>query len=188
MQDTAQIHSTTDTETASLKIPPHSVEAEVAVLGGILIDNDVWEKVVELVYEEDFYRKDHGLIFHAISSLDNKGEPFDVVTVAEWLENHQQLDDVGGLSYIASLAESTPGASNISAYCNIVHKRSVLRQLIHATTNISETVFNPQGRNSDDILDFAEQTVFEIAEQETRGRRNYNPIKDLLVRALDRVD
>ena len=188
MQDSAQLSKTTDTETLSLKIPPHSIEAEASILGGVLLDNEVWEKVAELVYPEDFYRKEHRIIFKAIVDLDEQGSPFDVVTVAEWLENHQQLDDVGGPSYLARLAENTPGVSNIIAYCDIVHKRSILRQLIHATTRISETIFNPEGRQSDEILDLAEQTVFEIAEQETRGRRNYQQIKDLLVRALDRVD
>lgn len=188
MQDSAQTPSATDAETTSLKIPPHSIEAEQAVLGGVLIDNSVWEKVLERVFEDDFYRKDHRIIYHAIAALDNAGEPFDVVTVAEWLDNHQQLEDASGLSYLAALAENTAGASNITAYADIVRKRSVLRQLIRATNDISEVVFNPQGRNSGDILDFAEQTVFEIAEQESKGRRNYNPIKDLLVRALDRVD
>jgi replicative DNA helicase len=188
MQDSAQTPSATDAETTSLKIPPHSIEAEQAVLGGVLIDNSVWEKVLERVFEGDFYRKDHGIIYHAIAALDNAGEPFDVVTVAEWLDSHQQLEDASGLSYLAALAENTAGASNITAYADIVRKRSILRQLIRATNDISEVVFNPQGRNSGDILDFAEQTVFEIAEQESKGRRNYNPIKDLLVRALDRVD
>ncbi len=191
MQDISQTSGQAgprDKETASLKIPPHSIEAEIAVLGGILTDNSVWERVIERVFEEDFYRKDHRIIFHAISSLDSEGDPFDVVTVAEWLDNHQQLDEAGGLSYIAALAENTAGASNITAYADIVRKRSILRQLIRATNQISETVFNPKGRNSDEILDFAEQTVFEIAEQEAKGRKNYRSIKDLLVGALDRVD
>jgi len=188
MQDTAQLSDTTDAETLSLKIPPHSIEAEASILGGVLIDKDVWENVAELVFEEDFYKKEHRVIFHAIAALDSNGDPIDVITVAEWLENHQQLDDAGGLPYLARLAENTPGVSNVVAYCNIVHKRSTLRQLIRATTKISESIFNPKGLDSDEILDLAEQTVFEIAEQETRGRRNYLPIKDLLVRALDRVD
>lgn len=177
-----------DRETASLKIPPHSIEAEIAVLGGLLTDNDIWEKVAEKVFEEDFYRRDHRTIFHAITVLDNEGKPFDVVTVAEWLDCHQQLEAAGGLSYLAALADNTAGASNITAYADIVRKRSILRQLIHATNEISSTVFNPQGRNSDQILDYAEQTIFEIAEQEAKGRKSYRPIKELLVRALDRVD
>lgn len=188
MQESAQTPGARDKETASLKIPPHSIEAEIAVLGGLLTDNSVWEKIAGRIYEDDFYRKDHRTIFHAINRLDQESKPFDVVTVAEWLDSHQELDNAGGLSYLAALAENTGGASNIAAYADIVRKRSVLRQLIRATNEISETVFNPQGRSSEQILDFAEQTVFDIAEQEAKGRKSYRLIKDLLVRALDRVD
>lgn len=189
MQDTLpSTGAAKDKETASLKIPPHSIEAELSVLGGLLTDNSTWEKVAERVFEDDFYRRDHRIIFHAITALDNDGKPFDVVTVAEWLDSHQQLEAAGGLSYLAALADNSAGASNITAYADIVRKRSILRQLIHATNEISQTVFNPQGRNSDQILDYAEQTIFEIAEQEAKGRKSYRSIKDLLVKALDRVD
>jgi replicative DNA helicase len=188
MQESVHTPETRDKETASLKIPPHSIEAEIAVIGGVLTDNSVWEKVVEHVSADDFYRKDHRIIFQAINSLDLSGQPIDVVTVAEWLDNHQQLEDAGGLSYLAALAENTAGASNITAYADIVRKRSILRQLIRASNQINDTVFNPQGRSSEEILDFAEQTVFEIAEHEAKGRKSYRSIKDLLVHALDRVD
>lgn len=188
MQDTAQSSGAVDRETASLKIPPHSIEAEQAVLGGLLINNSVWEHVSERVSEDDFYRKDHRAIFRAISLLDDEGQPYDVVTVAEWLDNHQQLDDAGGLTYLAALAERTPGVSNVKAYADIVRKRSVLRQLIQATNTISDNIFNPEGRTNEQILDIAEQTVFEIAEKESKGRRTYDTIKDLLVGALDKID
>lgn len=188
MQDTAQSTGAADRETASLKIPPHSIEAEQAVLGGLLINNSVWEHVSERVSEDDFYRKDHSVIFRAISLLDNEGQPYDVVTVAEWLDNYQLLDDAGGLAYLAALAEKTPGVSNVKAYADIVRKRSVLRQLIQATNTISESIFNPEGQTNEQILDIAEQTVFEIAEKESKGRRNYDTIKDLLVGALDKID
>jgi len=188
MQDTAHTTETVDKETASLKIPPHSIEAEQAVLGGVLLNNDVWEHVTERVSEDDFYRRDHRVIFRAMTTLDDDGQPYDVVTIAEWLENHQQLDDAGGLTYLAALAEKTPGVSNIKAYADIVRKRSVLRQLVQATNKISENVFNPQGLSNEQILDQAEQVVFEIAERETKGRRTYDTIKDLLVNALDKID
>ncbi len=188
MQETAHTPETVDKETASLKIPPHSIEAEQAVLGGLLLNNDVWEHVSERVTEGDFYRKDHRVIFKAISKLDDEGQPYDVVTVAEWLDSHQELDDAGGLSYLAALAERTPGVSNVKAYADIVRKRSVLRQLIKATNTISENIFNPQGQTNEQILDLAEQTVFEIAERESKGRKNYSSIKDLLVNALDKID
>ena len=189
MQDTVpSAGAAKDKETASLKIPPHSIEAELAVLGGLLIDNSAWDRVAGRVFEEDFYRRDHRIIFQSISTLDNEGKPFDVVTIAEWLDSHQQLEAAGGLSYLAALADNSAGAGNITAYADIVRKRSILRQLIQATGKISESVFNPQGRNSDQILDYAEQTIFGIAEQEAKGRKTYRSIKDLLVTALDRVD
>ncbi len=188
MQETLQTSLSGDVETASLKIPPHSIEAEQAVLGGVFLDKDAWDKVAERVREEDFYRKDHRIIFRAIRTLSDEGSPYDIVTVAEWLENHQLLDDAGGMRNLAALAENTPSASNISAYADIVRKRSILRQLIHATTDINDTVFNPQGRSSEQILEFAEQTVFEIAEQENLGRNKYQSIKEYLKEALNRVD
>lgn len=186
MQDTAQPSS--DSETKALKIPPHSIESEQAVLGGLLLDKEAWIKVVEKLQAEDFYRKDHRIIYHAIAALEAESKPFDIVTVSEWLESHQQLDQAGGLAYLAALAENTPSASNIAAYADIVRKRSILRQLIRVTSEISETVFNPMGRNSEEILDYAEQSIFEIAEQETRGKRSYQPINNLLSTALDKID
>ncbi len=188
MQEPGQTSFSSDAETLALKIPPHSIEAEQAVLGGAFLDKEAWDKVVERVREEDFYRKDHRIIFRAISQLSDEGEPYDIVTVAEWLENHQLLDDAGGMRKLAALAENTPSASNISAYADIVRKRSILRQLISATTDINDTVFNPQGRSSEQILEFAEQTVFEIAEHENRGKKSYQFIKEYLKDALHRVD
>jgi len=188
MQESIHTSLSSDAETLALKIPPHSIEAEQAVLGGAFLDKEAWDKVVERVREEDFYRKDHRIIFRAISALSEDGQPYDIVTVAEWLENHQLLDEAGGMRNLAALAENTPSASNISAYADIVRKRSILRQLISATTDINDTVFNPQGRSSEQILEFAEQTVFEIAENENRGRKSYQEIKEFLKEALNRVD
>ena len=176
-----------DPETRSLKVPPHSIEAEQSVLGGLFLDKDALIKVVERVQADDFYRQDHRIIYNAINALDGEGKPFDLVTVAEWLESHQQLDDAGGLSYLAALAENTPGSSNVGVYADIVRKRSVLRQLISATVKINETVFNPMGLSSEQVLDFAEQAIFEIAEQETRGKRAYKNISELIVDPDDTV-
>lgn len=188
MQEPVHTPYSNDAETAALKIPPHSIEAEQAVLGGAFLDKEAWDKVVERVREEDFYRKDHRTIFHAINKLSEEGQPYDIVTVAEWLENHQLLDEAGGMRNLAALAENTPSASNISAYADIVRKRSILRQLISATTDINDTVFNPQGRTSEQILEYAEQTVFEIAERENQGKKSYHGIKDYLKDALERID
>ncbi len=186
MSESAKAKS--DPETRALKIPPHSIEAEQAVLGGMLLDPESFVRIADRVHAEDFYRNDHKLIFSAVSDLEKDGKPFDVVTVVEWLETHQKLDEAGGLSYVAALADNTAGVSNITAYADIVRKRSVLRQLVKAASQITESVFNPQGRASEEILDSAEQSVFEISEQQDRGRKNYTPIKDLLVATLDRVD
>jgi replicative DNA helicase len=174
--------------TDALKVPPHSIEAEQAVLGGLMLDNDAWLLVAEHVTEQDFYRNDHRIIFGAIAGLAGAGKPCDVVTVAEALELNGELERVGGLPYIASLAEHTPSAANISAYADIVRGRSVLRQLIRAGANISGVAFNPEGRTSEELLDEAERIVFEIAEQNNRGRAGYKSIKELLGSALDRID
>ncbi len=188
MQEIAPSPGHIDQETSALKIPPHSIEAEQSVLGGVLVNNDVWINLADRLHEEDFYRKDHRVIFNAIASLEAGGNPFDVVTVVEWLENHNRLEEAGGMGYVAALAENSTGPSSIAAYADIIRKRSIMRQLIRASGEIGETVFNPQGMSSEEILEFAEQKVFEIAEQETRGIRSYKRIKDLLVTALDRVD
>ena len=158
------------------------------MLGGLFLDRDALIKVVERVQADDFYRQDHKIIYQAVLDLDDEGKPFDLVTVAEWLESHQQLDDAGGLPYLAALADNTPSASNVHVYADIVHKRAILRRLISATVKINETVFNPQGMSSEEVLDFAEQSVFEIAEQETRGKRAYENISRLMGGALERVD
>ncbi len=176
MQEPVKTSFSNDVETTALKIPPHSIEAEQAVLGGVFLDKEAWDKVAERVREEDFYRRDHRIIFRAIGQLSNEGQPYDIVTVAEWLESHQLLDESGGMRNLAALAENTPSASNITAYADIVRKRSILRQLISATSDINDTVFNPQGQSSEQILEFAEQIVFEIAEQEDRGRKSYQNI------------
>lgn len=177
-----------DAETTALKIPPHSIEAEQAVLGGVFLDQDAWDKVAVLVGEEDFYRLDHRLVFRALGALSEAGEPTDIVTAAEWLENHQLLDQAGGMQKLAALAQNTPSAANIGAYADIVRKRSVLRQLIAATARINDTVFNPKGKPGEQILDEAEQAIFEIAERQGKRLRKYKPITELLADARDRID
>lgn len=175
-------------EVTELKIPPHSIEAEQAVLGAVFLDKDAWDKVAERVEEGDFYRNDHRIIFRALAALSEAGEPTDIVTTAEWLENHQLLDEAGGMRKLAALADNTPSAANIAAYAEIVRKRSVLRQLIQATGRINEAVFNPQGKASEQVLDEAEQAIFEIAERQGKRLRKYRPIADLIAEARDRVD
>ena len=174
--------------TEALKIPPHSIESEQSVLGGLLLDNEAWLHVAERLTEADFYRTEHRLIFRAVEALANDAKPYDVITLSEWLADHNELDKVGGLVYLAALAENTPSAANIIAYSDIVRERSVLRQLIRAGTDIANSAFHTEGRTSEQLLDQAERLVFEIANQQSRGRRGFRGIKDLLVNALDRID
>ncbi|HMZ10326.1 replicative DNA helicase [Plasticicumulans sp.] len=177
-----------DAGTEALRVPPHSLEAEQAVLGGLMLDNAAWDTVADRVVEEDFYRGDHRLIFRAIRTLAEQGSPLDVVTLAEWLERSALLDDAGGLPYLATLARDTPSAANIRAYADIVRERSVLRQLIRVGTDIAGRAYQPEGRSSKELLDEAEREVFAIAEQGSRQNQGFQPIKDLLTRAVDRID
>jgi len=172
----------------SLRLPPHSLEAEQSVLGGLMLDNDSWLHVSERLTFQDFYRRDHGAIFRAVEALANEGKPYDIVTLAEWLTTQGLLDSVGGIQYLAQLADNTPTAANIAAYADIVRDRSVLRELIKAGTEIAEAGFRPEGRATGELIDFAERTVFQIAERVSRGKRGFRAIKDLLVGALDRID
>jgi len=153
-----------------------------------MLDNNAWDKVADIITEADFYRRDHRLIFRAISDLANEGQPFDAVTLSEWLDTQNELHNVGGLSYLGSLANSTPSAANIKAYAEIVRERSVMRQLINVANDISNSAYNPEGRSSADLLEEAEQRVFEIADKGARGRSGYVGIKHLLTRAVDTID
>lgn len=172
----------------SLKIPPHSIQAEQSVLGGLMLDNQAWDTVAGLVGEQDFYHKDNRIIFQAIGRLADKNEPFDVVTLSEILENNGDLFEAGGLTYLATLAKETPSAANIGAYATIVRDRSVLRQLIHAGTKIANLAFEPEGREAADLLEIAERNVFEIAEQRQRGQGGFFGIKTFLAKAVDRIE
>jgi len=173
---------------AALKVPPHSIEAEQSLLGGLMLDNRTWDQVSEIVVEDDFYRNDHRLIFRAIRSLSESSTPFDVVTLSEWLENNNEQDNAGGLSYLGMLANNTPSAANIKAYASIVSERSVLRSLIGIGTKISDSGFNTEGRNSNELLDDAERMVFEIAEKGANQKGGFEAIKDVLVKVVDRID
>ena len=179
---------TRDRSRQSFKVPPHSVPAEQSVLGGLMLDNRAWDEIAELLSEEDFYRKDHRLIFRAIGSLISDNTPCDVITLSEWLDKNELLNEAGGHDYLAALAENIPSAANVRSYATIVRESSILRQLIDTGYDIAAAGLNPEGRSSEQILDYAESSVFKIAEQETRGRRNYQPIRSLLSAALDRVD
>jgi replicative DNA helicase len=170
-----------------LKIPPHSIEAEQALIGGIMLDNHAWEKVVETVSENDFYKPEHRVLFRSIFKLASRNSPLDVLTLSEVLKETRDLDKAGGEVYLYELAKNTPSASNIHAYANIVRERSVLRQLLTCANEIADSAFNPTGRQSIDLLDEAERRIFSIAEQNVRGNRPRS-IKELLTQAMERID
>jgi len=188
MQELAYPPGNIDVATEALKVAPHSVEAEQSVLGGLMLDNNAWDKIADAVTEEDFYRRDHRLIFRAVAALAARTEPFDVITLSEWLGKQGLLEDAGGLAYLGTLAKDTPSAANISAYAAIVRERSVLRQLISVGNDISSSAYQTEGRSTEELLDNAERRVFQIAEQGARGKQGFTAIKDLLVKAVDRID
>jgi len=171
-----------------LKVPPQSLQAEQAVLGGLMLDNSTWDTVADRVSEEDFYRRDHRLIFRAIAQLAEQNQPLDAVTLSNWLAHNQLLDEVGGLVALGMLAQNTPSAANIKAYADIVREKSVMRQLIEVGNRIAGSGFAPEGRSTSDLLDSAERLVFEIAEQGNRGKRGFRDIRSLLAAAVDRID
>ncbi|MBL4794594.1 MAG: replicative DNA helicase [Pseudomonadales bacterium] len=177
-----------DRDVAAIKIPPHSMEAEQSVLGGLMLDNSAWDDVAERVAGVDFYRHDHRLIFAVIGKLAEEAKPVDVVTVQEALANRGELQDCGGLPYLAELAKNTPSVANIRAYSEIVRERSVLRQMIAVSNDIASSAFNPDGRDTAELLDSAERKVFEIAEQGQRNQGGPEAIKPLLAKAVDRID
>ena len=180
--------SYTDSATAALKVPPHSIEAEQSVLGGLLLDNSSWDKIADMVVENDFYRHDHRLIFRAIAHLFEQSQPVDVITLAEHHDKHGELDQIGELAYLGMLARNTPSAANIAAYASIVRERSVLRQLIAVGTTISNSAFNPEGLSSADMLDKAEREVFDIAEKGAKRGGGFIQVKDVLSKVVDRID
>jgi replicative DNA helicase len=171
-----------------LKVPPNSLEAEQSLLGGLMQDNEAWDKVADLITAHDFYRKDHRLIFAAIADLAEDGHPSDVVTVSEYLENRGQLLDGGGLEYLATLASETPGAANVRAYATILRERSTLRSLIHAGNEIAGSAYSTDGRTATELVDEAERLVFEIAEKGSRGRAGFRALKKILPATVDRID
>ncbi|MFS2163491.1 replicative DNA helicase [Variovorax sp. Varisp62] len=176
-----------DRQVAQLRIPPHSIEAESSVLGGLLLDNGAWDRMGDLLVDGDFYRHEHKLIYAAIGGLINASKPADVITVYEQLQNLGKADEIGGLVYLNSLAQYVPSASNIRRYAEIVRERSILRKLVTASDEIATNAFNPQGKAVDKILDEAEQKIFNIGEEGTRMKQGFQSMDALVVDLLDRV-
>ncbi|MEE4173447.1 MAG: replicative DNA helicase [Xanthomonadales bacterium] len=171
-----------------LKVPPHSIEAEQSVLGGILLAERGFEEVADRISEEDFYREDHRLIYRAICELNDLGSPLDAVTVTEWFENNGHIDRVDGGAYIVQLTNTTPSAANITAYADIVREKSILRSLIDVGTLITSKAFGSEGRNSKELLEEAEKAIFAIADRGQRAGQGFVSVQDTLDEAFKRIE
>jgi len=178
----------TDSQLDYLRVPPHSVEAEQSVLGGLLLDNAAWDRVTDILTEDDFYRFDHRIIWHHISRLISLARPADVVTVHESLVSANKADEVGGLPYLNALAHNTPSAANIRRYAEIVRERAMLRKLVSVADEIASAAFNPQGKEARQLLDEAEARVFQIAQEGARGSDGFKDIQPLLAEVVERID
>lgn len=177
-----------DPQIDNLRVPPHSIESEQSVLGGLLLDNAAWDRIADIVHEEDFYRYDHRVVFQHIVKLINNSRPADVITVFEALTNSGKAEEVGGLSYLNALAQNTPSAANIRRYAEIVRDRGVLRKLITVSDEIAGQAFNPQGKEVKQMLDEAESKIFAIAEEGARGAQGFQEIQPLLTQVIERID
>jgi len=172
----------------TLRVPPHSVQGEQSVLGGLMLNSEAWNEISDKIASEDFYRREHQLIFQAMRALSEADQPLDVVTIAEELERRSELNDIGGMPYLGMLANETPTASNVPAYARIVREQSVMRQLIKVGNKIADSGYRPEGRPVDDLLDQAETEVFRIAEQKDKGRQGFQNIQALLTKTVDKID
>ena len=177
-----------DPQVDSLRIPPHSIEAEQSVIGGLLRDNAAWDRIADFMNAEDFYRYDHRIIFEQMIRLINSGKPADVVTVFEALSMLGKAEEVGGMAYLNAMAQNTPSAANIRRYAEIVRDRGVLRKLITVADEVSGNAFSPQGKDVKQILDEAEAKIFAIAEAGSRGAAGWLPVQPLLTQVVERID
>lgn len=185
MQDFEQID---DREVRAVNLPPQSIEAEQSVLGGLMLENSSWDRIADVVSDEDFYRHEHRLIFRAIATLMNESRPADVVTIQEELERSDLLDKIGGFNYLVTLVQNTPSAANIRRYAEIVRERSIIRQLAEVGTEIARHAYNPQGKSAEQLLDEAENKVFQIAESSTKSKQGFLDIAELLRENVARID
>ena len=180
--------SSMDRQLAQLRIPPHSLEAEASVLGGLLLDNSAWDRVGDLLSDSDFYRYEHRLVFTAVSTLVNANRAADVITVFENLQSQGKAEEIGGLAYLNSLAQYVPSSANIRRYAEIVRERAILRKLVSVSDEIATTALSTNGRPVPTILDEAEQKIFNIGEEGSRMRQGFQSMGNLVVELLDRVE
>ncbi|MEZ5617488.1 MAG: DnaB-like helicase N-terminal domain-containing protein [Rhodocyclaceae bacterium] len=170
---------------AALKLPPHSIEAEQSLLGGLVLDNSAWDRIADQVSEVDFYRDDHRRIFRHIARLIEAGRPADVVTVYESLEKSAEAEQAGGMAYLGEIANNTPSAANIKRYAEIVRERAILRKLVAVGDEIAASALNPAGREAKALLDEAESKVFEIKDAGARTTEGFTAIQPLLGQVVD---
>ena len=178
----------TESQLDYLRVPPHSIEAEQSVLGGLLLDNAAWDRITDVLGEEDFYRFDHRIIWQHITRLISLARPADVITVYESLESAGKAEEVGGVAYLNALAHNTPSAANIRRYAEIVRERYMLRKLVSVADEIAAAAFNPQGKEARQLLDEAESRVFQIAQEGSRGATGFQDIQPLLTQVVERID
>lgn len=185
---TNKSNETRDRQTEGLKLPPHSLEAEQSVLGGLMLDNDRWDNVSERVVASDFFSRPHRLIFSEMQRLLENSQPIDLITLSESLEQKGELEMAGGFAYLAELSKNTPSAANISAYADIVRERAVTREMIVVANKIADAGYDPQGRNSDELLDLAESSVFQIAESRANKEDGPKNIEQILETTIARIE
>ncbi len=183
-----QSFSSQDDQIDQIKLPPHSVEAEQSVLGGLMLEATALDKVADLITEDDFYRKEHKHIYTQIVRLSELAKAVDVITVAEALEIAGKLEEIGGLPYLGSLAQNVPSAANIRRYAEIVRERSIMRKLAEIGSDIASSAYNPTGRDAAQLLDEAERKVFEIAEAGSRGKQGFIGMPPLLSQVVERIE
>ncbi len=177
-----------DPQLLALRVPPHSVEAEQSLLGGLLLDNQAFDKIADLVTAEDFYRDDHRRIYRHVAKLIEQAKPADVVTVAESIDASEDKERTGGPAYLGSLAQNTPSALNIRRYAELVRERAVQRRLIQVATEIAESALSPSGKEVGQLLDEAESRILEVGERGQRGTQGFEPIQPVLARVFERID
>lgn len=177
-----------DEQLDALKLPPHSIEAEQSVIGGLLLENEALDKVADILSPDDFYQHDHKTIYQHIARLIERNRPADIVTVAESLENTAELASVGGIAYLGSLAQNTPTAANIRRYAEIVRERAIMRKLVTVGSDIAGSAFSPNGRDAQQLLDEAEAKIFQIAESGNKDTEGFQDIKELLPQVAEKID
>ena len=177
-----------DNVTQIMKVPPQAIEAEQSVLGGLMLDNECFDDVVDSVSEHDFYTHAHRLIYNSILAIQADNNPVDLVTVRDLLDKREELETIGGLAYLDQLVRNTPSTANLVTYAQIIRDRSILRQLINASNKIIETSYSPNDKQPREILDQAEQIIFDIAQNHAASGSSFKSAKELVAITVDKIE